>query len=174
MNRVADAYVDKLPVQTLDCLDISGNPDRWAERPWRSYRSTQYPGFDICAGPLALEAWDVILAEQVLEHVLEPSRAALHAWQMLRKDGIFIVSTPFLIKYHPSPIDVSRWTEVGLKQLLQTAGFNDVTTGSWGNRQCVIADLRRERKWTYYQPWRHSLENDPLFPVVVWAFARKH
>ncbi len=91
---------------------------------------------------------------------------------LLRPGGSLMVTTPFLIRIHAQPHDCSRWTEVGMRQLVLGAGFADdnVETGSWGNRACVIAHLE---DWVRYKPLPHSLESDPRFPIVVWAFARE-
>jgi len=107
-------------------------------------------------------------AEQVLEHVRRPYRAVRNVWEMLRPGGIFAVNTPFLIRVHEDPEDYSRWTEKGLRQLLVEGGFEEsaVQTGSWGNRACVRATLSH---WAGWIPWMDSLENEPQFPVVVWA-----
>jgi len=71
---------------------------------------------------------------------------------------------------HNVPIDCNRWTELGLSYLLQEGGFaqDDIQTASWGNRACVRANFRRWRKRGF-----GSLRNEPDFPVMVWAFARK-
>jgi hypothetical protein len=91
---------------------------------------------------------------------------------MLRPGGTLVVTTPFLIRVHPSPFDCSRWTELGLKYLLAEAGFDlsRITTGSWGNRACVRSNFVDWRGWN---PILHSLRNEPDFPVHVWAFAKK-
>jgi SAM-dependent methyltransferase len=172
MNRECDALVDTLRTERLDCLEISGHGSRWQNRRWASYRSTAYPEYDICAEPLD-GGWDFMIAEQVLEHVPNPERAVHNAFTMLRPGGILLVTTPFLIKFHPCPADFSRWTADGIKGLLTRAGFDRVTTGSWGNRDCILADLTDDDHWTLYKPRKHSLRNDPRFPVVVWAFAHK-
>ena len=39
-----------------------------------------------------------------------------------------------------------------------------------GNRRCVVANFRG---WPSWVRWKHTLRNEPDFPVVVWAFARK-
>jgi hypothetical protein len=73
---------------------------------------------------------------------------------------------------HHFPVDCSRWTEVGLKYLLAEAGFplEAIIVGSWGNRACVTRGFDRVSAWI---PWWHSLKNDPRFPVMVWAVARR-
>ena len=47
-------------------------------------------------------------------------------------------------------------------------GFQIASSGSWGNLECVVANLR---EWTVYQPGKHSLHNDPRYPLVVWVLA---
>jgi Methyltransferase domain len=110
-----------------------------------------------------------LIAEQVLEHVASPAAALRNTHAMLADDGVLVLATPFLIRIHSLPFDGWRWTPDGLRRLLNECGFAHVQTGSSGNRRCVRANFD---KWVEYKPW-HSLRNEPLFPVVVWAFARK-
>jgi hypothetical protein len=93
-------------------------------------------------------------------------------FQMLRPGGHLVVTTPFLVLVHECPVDCSRWTALGLKHLLAEGGFplTAIETGSWGNRTCARGSLRRPPR---YVPWYHTLQNDPSYPMVVWAFARK-
>ena len=170
MNRETEAFVKTLDVSNMDALEISGTA--WARVAFRTFQSAYYPEYDVCAGPLAHEAYDIIFAEQVFEHLLWPYRASKHVYQMLRPGGVFVVTTPFLVRVHPTPLDCSRWTELGLKYLLAEGGFEleNIQTGAWGNRASVIANFKR---WRRYIPWLDSLKNDPLLPASVWAFARK-
>lgn len=172
MNRECDAFVNSLDTATLTCLEISGDDGRWKDREWKSYETTQYPQYDICADPLTSQ-WDVVIAEQVLEHVYNPQRATDNMFAMLRPGGVLMVTTPFLIKFHPVPYDFSRWTPDGMREMLKRSGFSSVTVDSWGNRECLLADLTEGNVWTYYKPGRHSLRNDARLPIVVWAFAHK-
>ncbi|MEM1176936.1 MAG: class I SAM-dependent methyltransferase [Acidobacteriota bacterium] len=170
MDRSTAAWVNALGPQNLDVLEVSGG--RWGAKNFRSYRRLDFPEYDLCAGPLDGADFDLVIVEQVLEHVVEPAKAVAHARAMLRPGGHLLVSTPFLIRYHGAPDDYSRWTALGLGQLLEGAGFAAaaIKTSSWGNRACVIATLDR---WAKYRPLRHSLRDDPRFPVVVWALAQR-
>jgi hypothetical protein len=169
MDTETARFVSGLEVHRLDVLEISGT--KWADRGFASYRSVQFPEFDLCAQRTS-ELYDLIIAEQVFEHVLWPYRAAKNIWHMLNPGGVALLTTPFLLRIHEYPADCSRWTEVGLKYLLAEGGFglDDITTGAWGNRACVKANFRSWRSWNRYL---HSLENEPDYPVVVWAFATK-
>lgn len=61
-----------------------------------------------------------------------------------------------------------------MRQLLETAGFKIMSTGSWGNLECLFADMTPGLEWTMYNPKKHSLHNEPQFAIVVWAFAKKN
>jgi len=172
MNREIDQFIRSLDCPHIDALEISGSGAQGRYN-FRSYQTVEFPEYDVCKGPLALEKFDLIIAEQVFEHVLRPDSAAAHVRQMLRPGGVFVISTPFLLKVHEHPLDLYRWTEQGMRQLLETAGFTVLSSGSWGNLKCLMADMRPGLSWTVYDPLRHSLENDPQFAIVVWAFAAK-
>lgn len=170
MNEDIERTVLGLEPASRSVLEISG--DRWATKPWfKSYRGVDYPEFDICADVLD-GRFDLIFAEQVFEHVLWPYRAGRNVFAMLSDGGVFVVGTPFLVKLHQHPYDCSRWSEMGLRCLLVECGFEEskITTRSWGNRSCVRANFSR---WQTFRPGWHSLENEPDFPVMVWAFAVK-
>jgi SAM-dependent methyltransferase len=172
MNREIQRYLKSLNLTQMDVLEISGTQFREGI-PFHSYQTTAYPAYDVCRGPLAVEAFDLVIAEQVFEHVLRPDLAAQSVFQMLRPGGIFIIGTPFLLKMHGYPVDLYRWTEEGIRMLLTVAGFSAIETASWGNRWCLLMDMTADRRWTPYTPLLHSLRNEPLFPIVVWAFAHK-
>jgi SAM-dependent methyltransferase len=172
MNREIERFIRSLECSRIDALEISGSGSQGRYN-FRSYKAVFYPDYDVCDGPLGREQFDLVIAEQVFEHVLRPDRAAGNVYQMLRPGGIFVVSTPFLLKVHEYPLDLYRWTEHGMRQLLEIAGFANVATASWGNRKCLFADMKPDRGWTWYIAGLHSLRNEPQFPIVVWAFAEK-
>ena len=170
MNRECAQFVRSLNYSRFSVLEISG--ERWRDFGFANYRNVQFPDYDLCTAPLSGEAFDLIIAEQVLEHVPQPRRAVHNVFQMLKPGGFFVMNTPFLIRVHEVPADYFRWTEAGLKQLLGEGGFPEdkIQTGSWGNRACVRANFNA---WSEWIPWLDSLDNEPQFPVVVWAFAQK-
>lgn len=170
MYRRCFEFIQSLGPERLDVLEISAGPQWVREFGFRSYTGTDYPGFDICAQILP-DRFDLIIADQVFEHLKWPYRAGRNVFAMLRPGGHFLITAPFLVRLHKSPIDCSRWSEEGLFYLLQECGFaeGEITTGSWGNRSCMIANLTAWRKRGLFG----SLANEPDFPVMAWAFARK-
>lgn len=173
MNERVDAHLAALGPPRLSAAEISG--DNHAAKPWASFTSLDFPAFDLCAelDESNTERFDVVICEQVLEHVVDPCAAAANLRGLCAPGGRVIVSTPFLIKVHELPMyemrDYWRFTPRGLRTLLERAGLEVESVDSWGNRQCVIGNLDR---WAAYRRW-HSLANNPDTPVQVWAFARR-
>lgn len=174
MNQSTREWINALPTNHMDAFEISGLFwKRRVAKPWKSFTEGWYPEFDICA-PLDdghKSKYDIVIAEQVFEHLPWPYRAIKNVYAMLRPGGYFLVTTPFLFKIHASPIDCSRWTPQGLAFLLQEGGFapDAIQTDAWGNRQAVRLQLRPRN----YCKRLHSLKNEPDYPVCVWALARK-
>lgn len=170
MYREAFAYISRLGPEQMDALEIAGGNQWTRALPFKSYESTEYPGFDICTDTLPRQ-FDLIIADQVFEHLKWPYRAGRNVLAMLKPGGVFVISTPFLVRVHRAPIDCSRWTPDGLSYLLQECGFeaHNIETGAWGNRSCLKANLTSWRKRGFFG----SLKNEPDYPVMVWAFARK-
>lgn len=171
MNRAVDRYLSRLKLGKMAAAEISGSAH--AHRPFRSHRSLNYPAFDVCAPLTLTRRFDVVICEQVLEHVVDPWAGAVNLAELCRPGGHVIVTSPFLIRVHELPqyamYDYWRFTSRGLRLLLEKAGLDVVETGEWGNRMCVTGNLTR---WSARRPW-HPMGNEPDVPVQVWAFARK-
>lgn len=170
LNEAVSRHIDSLGPSRLSGAEISGSGQ--AGKPWRSFTSLDYPEFDLCA-PLERRAtFDVVICEQVLEHVVDPLAAARNLRGLCSPGGHVIVSTPFLVRIHELPMyglrDYWRFTPRGLAALLEYAGLVVDTVDSWGNRHCVVGNFDR---WPAYR-WWHSRGNESDLPLQVWAFAR--
>lgn len=143
MYETCTAWLEEVGLGKLDTLEISAG-QYWRTLPFKSFTEANWPHFDICAQALESK-FDLIIADQVFEHLLWPRRAALNVRSMLRPNGYFLITAPFLIRVHAIPHDCSRWTETGLRYFLADAGFSldHIRTGSWGNRACVKANFRK-------------------------------
>ena len=167
--REIDRWLDTLGTEGLDALEISAGW-KWRQRQWGSFTEMNWPQHDICKDVLDRQ-FDIVIADNVWEHLLYPYRAARNVHSMLRPGGWFVNITPFMIRYHPIPTDCSRWTELGMSHFLEEAGFDRarIVTGSWGNAVAVKANFYR---WAR-TGWQRRLPNDERFPVTVWAMAQK-
>lgn len=169
MYPQAFALIEELGPQQLDVLEISAG-ERFRKIPFRSYTEANYPDYDVCERPLD-QKFDLIIADQVFEHLLWPYRAGRNVYEMLRPGGYFFNATPFLVLVHEIPYDCTRWTETGMRYFLAECGFPLETTRtySWGNRACVKANFT---PWAR-RGWFGSLKNERRYPVTVWALAQK-
>ncbi len=68
--------------------------------------------------------YDSAVCLSVLEHVPQPSRALEEINRIMKKDGVLILSVPFLARLHEVPNDYYRFTRYGLQFLLDEAGFD--------------------------------------------------
>ena len=66
---------------------------------------------------------DIILSNQVLEHVDSPHSYLSEAYRLLKPGGSAIITTHGYWYYHPTPYDYWRWTSAGLKKTIEAQGF---------------------------------------------------
>jgi len=139
----------------------------WEERP--------YPQYDITE----LAHWgesDIVIADQVLEHIREPWKIFDCAFKTVRQ--AFVVTVPFLVKIHGCPGDYWRMTPECIRSMGKSAGFTDIHIGTWGNSQ---ATFWLNKYWYTHLmmeavpevEWRAALaSNDPETPIMIWAVLR--
>ena len=175
-KQVAQRLITALDPPSRSCAEISGGLGRGF--PFKSFEEFHYPEFDICTDVFRsengrLRKFDMIIADQVWEHLDRPYAATQNVRKMLNPGGVFYICVPFYVRYHAFPVDCSRWTARGLTNLLIEAGFPEagITADQWGN----LASAQRDcaKKWAKYDPAIDNLTNDPDFPIVAWAVAQR-
>jgi hypothetical protein len=172
MDDSTRKLVGQLETSALDVLEISGNS--WIDAfSWRSYVSRQYPEFDVCNDKILMK-YDLIIAEQVFEHLRFPNLAIANIFNALRPGGYCLITTPFLFHVHPTPLDCWRWTPQGLAFFLEDAGFgrDRIFVDAWGNLECLVAHSADPTKAPEYNGTQ-SLDSAPHLPIVVWGFAQR-
>lgn len=175
MQTTSREWIRALGPKKLDAAEISG---KWGESfNFKSYQSFHFPQHDPCTGPFRdaegkVLKFDLILANQVWEHIERPYAATRNVYRMLRPGGWFWIAVPFFIPYHAVPLDCSRWSARGLHNLLVEAGFteNSIQSAQWGNRAAAARNLET--------PWPpefrdDDLTNDPDFPIAAWAMGQR-
>jgi SAM-dependent methyltransferase len=64
-----------------------------------------------------------IVCTEVLEHVRRPEAAARTLLRVTRPGGRLFASVPWIYPFHPTPLDLRRFTQQGLGLLLEDAGW---------------------------------------------------
>ena len=77
--------------------------------------------------PFGDEAFDAVILEAVLEHVLRPDDVVSEARRVLRPGGRIYAAVPFMQGYHASPRDYQRYTVQGLETIF--SDFQKVESG---------------------------------------------
>src|SRR4051812_6985809 len=105
---------EALDPSLADVVEVSG--DVWGDLPWRSRRRLTFPEFDLCSPPDELPGpFDLVICEQVLEHVIDPPTAVRTLKRLCKPTGYVYVATPFLVRVHREPEDYWRFTPEGLR-----------------------------------------------------------
>ncbi|MFN8405851.1 MAG: class I SAM-dependent methyltransferase [Sphingobacteriaceae bacterium] len=97
---------------------------------------SQYIGVDLAINPKATHLInfdskttlpdnyaDIVLSNQVLEHVDSPQGYLQEAMRILKPGGYILLTTHGYWYYHPTPNDYWRWTSAGLKKIVEQERF---------------------------------------------------
>jgi len=69
------------------------------------------------------KSYDFVLCSEVLEHLPRPEAAIAEMARILKPSGQLLLSVPFLSRLHEEPHDYFRYTEHGLRALLERHEF---------------------------------------------------
>lgn len=72
--------------------------------------------------------FDLVITQEVLEHVQCPVSAIKEIHRVLKMGGYAYIQIPFVIGYHPCPEDYWRFTHIGVHELVQSASFKIIKT----------------------------------------------
>ena len=79
--------------------------------------------------PLADEELDVVITQEVLEHVKSPFKAMNEIHRVLKIGGMAYIQLPFIIGFHPCPNDYWRFSKEGIEVLVQTSDMKIIESG---------------------------------------------
>ena len=85
---------------------------------------------DICKNnrkKVVSESFDIIVCTEVLEHTLNPFSAVREIHRLLKPNGLLLMSTPYDFRIHGPLPDCWRFTEHGIRALLQNFLIIDIT-----------------------------------------------
>lgn len=77
--------------------------------------------------------FDLVICQEVFEHVARPFDGARALYQLLRPGGLVFFTTPFNIQFHLVPTDFFRYTVDGAREILAAAGLATVAAYKVGD-----------------------------------------
>ena len=138
-----------------------------------------YPDVDMQRMPYDDDFYDVVVSDQVIEHLADPARAVSECHRVLRPGGVAIISSCFLNPLHPCPNDYWRFSPEGMQHLFTAGGWEILECGGWGNRIALMLIFFRDSIRFLEIPQGNSLRsrlatwNEKKYPIVTWIVARK-
>jgi SAM-dependent methyltransferase len=82
--------------------------------------------------PFKQNIFDCIICTEVLEHTKNDLETIRSIFKILKSDGYLLISVPFIYVLHEEPYDYRRYTFYGLKNLLESNGFEVKSIVSMG------------------------------------------
>lgn len=86
-------------------------------------------------------AFDTVILSDVLEHIRLPRQLCGEIARVMAGSGRLLGNTPFMYPIHEAPHDYFRYTEFGLRQMLEAAGLEVVLLSPVGGSLEVGCDL---------------------------------
>ena len=86
-------------------------------------------------------SFDIVISNEVLEHVFEPEMFLKEIHRVLKDDGYFLLTVPFVWDEHEQPNDFGRYTSFGLKHILKKNSFEIIEFRKSVNDITVIFQL---------------------------------
>ncbi|WP_411822932.1 class I SAM-dependent methyltransferase [Leptospira sp. 'Mane'] len=91
--------------------------------------------------PFPDSSFEYVLATEVLEHVFNPDDFLREIERVLKKDGLGIITVPFIWDEHEIPYDFGRYTSFGIKAILERNGFEVLEQHKTGNFIVTLGQL---------------------------------
>eukprot|EP00178_Gracilaria_changii_P017655 TRINITY_DN5033_c0_g1_i1.p1 TRINITY_DN5033_c0_g1~~TRINITY_DN5033_c0_g1_i1.p1 ORF type:complete len:297 (+),score=55.47 TRINITY_DN5033_c0_g1_i1:327-1217(+) len=146
-----------------------------------SISETQYPNVDIHDTKLASNSFDIIGADQVMEHIAFPHLAVLEMHRLLRPGGIAIVTSCAYNPVHGRNMffDFWRFMRDGLVALSLPFQGGILQCGTWGSPDVVATRAHHFSNSSYEQQLMDEMfetqvqTNDLDNPFQSWIVVRK-
>jgi SAM-dependent methyltransferase len=137
-----------------------------------------YPEYSITSLPFDDAEFDIVVSDQVLEHVKgNPFTAISETRRVLKAGGLAVHTSVFMYPMHGPTTDFWRYTPAALR-LLCSEFSEIVECGGWGSFDA----WRWVQNGMMFEPVPHATwhplhkvatRNEPTWPMVTWIVARK-
>jgi SAM-dependent methyltransferase len=107
--------------------------------------------------PVESMQFDTVLLTDVLEHVSAPGSLLAEINRVLRPSGKLIGSVPFMYWLHEEPFDHYRYTEHGLRKLIEGSGLYLQHLKEYGSGVDVVLDIASKLLVDSSLPLRYRL-----------------
>jgi SAM-dependent methyltransferase len=116
--------------------------------------------------PTEDESFDCVMATEFLEHYTEPEKVLSEIHRVMKPNGIFFATVPFIWNLHEVPHDEYRFTPYSLERHLRYAGFENIQIKPLGGWNMAFAQMIG--LWLGFSPINRFLR--PVLKVLLYPF----
>lgn len=119
--------------------------------------------------PFSDNCFDCLFSSEVIEHIDNLSDILVELNRVLKKDGLFLLTTPFVWNENELPHDYARYTSCGLKKILSRHGFKVVRF----TKSCNFIEILYQMKAEYFRNNISKLNNpfaDRAIQLIIISF----
>ncbi len=121
-----------------------------------------FPNVDIVSDagrlPFKDEKFDLVLIENVIEHIFNINDVISEIKRILKDRGKVYATVPFIRSYHGNPQDYWRFTVIGFGQLWCKFGFSEIRCATHGGPTSALLSILRD-----YLAMLFSFGNESLY-----------
>lgn len=110
---------------------------------------------DGTAIPFGDNRFDAVVSFEVIDDLSEPLLQLSEMARVLKSSGTLLLTTTFVWELHEEPHDIARYTQHGLRELLEKAGFDVISVDRLGHYTTVIGQM-------IAMYWYQTLQKVPL------------
>ena len=119
--------------------------------------------------PFNNNEFDSIVTNQVFEHVFNPDSFLNEINRVLKKNGILLLTVPFVWDEHEQPYDFARYSSFGIKSVLEKNGFEIIAQRKTVTNFGVIIQLING--YIYKMTVRNSLIRQIVTVLVMFPLS---
>ncbi|WP_456314096.1 class I SAM-dependent methyltransferase [Pseudomonas shirazensis] len=123
--------------------------------------------------PFENTSFDCAFATEVLEHCPEPEIVLKEVYRVLKPDGLFFFTVPFLWNLHEVPHDEYRYTPFSLERHLENSGFKNIEINALGGWHASMAQMLG--LWVRRSPMnpkKRNIISRILKPVILYLIKK--
>lgn len=136
--------------------------------------------YDIEEDQFPDDRFDVVIVDQVLEHVPHVMKAVKQCVRICKPGGILIFGSPWVYPYHAAPKDFWRISRDAYELMFDEFGVETIKIDGWGHKKALILGNATDGFLTTNRTVEMAEEaglfeeeNDPDHAIEVWAVGRK-
>ncbi len=111
--------------------------------------------------PVSDSSFDSVIISQVFEHVFNPDSFLREVNRILKRNGILLLTVPFVWDEHELPLDYARYSSFGIKAILESNGFEII------DQKKTMADIRAIFQLINVYLYKITLTNNRIFNLFM-------